>query len=115
MKKAIALFGLLGLVGCFLPLAAGFSTFDLRHFDALQTYLILAAFAVPMIAGLADKTVVASIVGTIAFGYFLFKFGTGVFDLVIHASIGGKMMGVAGVGGFAASLLGFAEGRKQAA
>jgi hypothetical protein len=115
MKKAIALFGLLGLVGCFLPLVPGFSMFDLRHLDSWQTYLLMAAFAAPMVAGLADKTVVASIVGTLGFGYLIFKFGTGVFDLVLHASIGGKMMAVAMVGGLACSLLGFAEARGKTA
>jgi len=113
MKKAIALFGVLGLVGCFLPLVAGISMFDLRHLDALQTYLILAAFAAPMIAGLADKATVASVVGTIGFGYCLYKFGLDVFDLVLHAGLGGKLMGVAAIGGFACALLGFAEGRKR--
>ena len=33
MKRAFALFGLIGLVGCFLPLVPGFSLFDARAFD----------------------------------------------------------------------------------
>ena len=111
MKKAIALFGLLGLVGCFLPLAPHVSWFDFHNFDWV-VWLVIAAFAVPMIAGFADKTAVASVVGCVCFGYILFKFGTGTIDLVLHASIGGKMMAVAAAGGLGASLLGFAE-RKE--
>jgi hypothetical protein len=113
MKKAIALFGLLGVVGCFLPLVAGISMFDLRHLDAWAVYLVLAAFVTPMIAGLSDKTAIAAAVGTLGFGYVLYKFGFDTLDLVLEAGIGGKMMAVAAVGGFACSLLGFAE-RKQA-
>jgi hypothetical protein len=113
MKKAIALFGVLGLVGCFLPLVAGISLFDLRHVDALPVYLMLGAFAAPMVAGLAEHTRAAAIAGTIGFGYVLYKFGFDIFDLVIDAGIGGKLMAVAAVAGFGAALLGFAE-RKQA-
>ncbi len=113
MKKAIALFAVLGVVGCFLPLIGGISMFDLRHMDALPVYLMLAAFAAPMCAGLADKTAVAAIVGTIGFGYVLWKFGLDTLNLVLDASIGGKMMGVAAVGGFACSLLAFAEARAK--
>ena len=111
MKKAIALFGVLGVVGCFLPLIGGISMFDLRHLEALPVYLLLAAFAAPMIAGLADKTAIASIIGTIGFGYVLYKFGFDTLDLVLEAGIGGKMMAVAAVGGFASSLIGFAENK----
>jgi hypothetical protein len=114
MRKAIAAFGVLGLVGCFLPLVGGISMFDLRHVDALPVWLLVAAFAAPMIAGLADHTRVAAVVGTIGFGYVLYKFGTDTLNLVLDASIGGKMMGVAAVAGFACALLGFAEKRTTA-
>ena len=38
-----------------------------------------------------------------------YKMGFDVFDLLIHASIGGKAMGVAAIGGFLTSLGSFAE------
>lgn len=110
MRKAIALFAALGVVGCFLPLQGGwFSFFDLRHFDAFPVYLVVLAFLAPLVAGLADRTRVAAAVGAFGFGYLLFKFGFGTTDLVLHGGIGAKMMGVGAVGGFACSLLGFAE------
>ena len=87
--------------------------FDIREADALAVYLLIGAFLAPMIAGLSDKTSVAAAVGTIGFGYVLYKFGFNTLDLVLEGGIGGKMMGVAAVAGFACSLLGFAE-RKQA-
>jgi hypothetical protein len=114
MRKAIALFGLLGLVGCFLPIIGSMSMFDLREVDAIAIYLLIGAFLAPMIAGFADKTVTASMVGTVGFGYVLYKFGFSTLDLVLDGGIGGKMMGVAAVAGFACSLLGFAEQRKHA-
>ena len=108
MKRSIFGFALLGLVGCFLPLMAGASWFDMRHFDAGWTvWLVVAAFALPAFIGASrdesDRT--AAIVGAACFGYLIYKFRTGVFDLVVHASIGGIMMGVAVIGGFACSLL----------
>lgn len=112
MRKAIAAFGVLGLVGCFLPLVGGISMFDLRHLDALPVWLLVLAFAAPMLAGLADSAVM--IVGAFGFGYVLFKFGFDTVNLVLDAGIGGKMMGVAAVAGFASSLLGFAEKRTTA-
>lgn len=112
MKKTFALFGLLGLVGCFLPIAFGVSLFDARHGgDALQVYLIMAAFAVPMFLGFADKLYpAASLIASGCFGYLLWKFGLGgTKDLVFHGSIGGILMGVSVVAGLVTSLGSLAE------
>lgn len=116
MKRTIFALGLLGLVGCFLPIAANISWFDMRHFDPGWTvWLVVAAFALPTIVAASktesDRT--AAILGTACFGYLVFKFRDGVLDLVIHASIGGIMMGIAIVGGFAASLLTLAASRDR--
>ncbi|HEY5950119.1 MAG TPA: hypothetical protein VIV40_31705 [Kofleriaceae bacterium] len=115
MKRSILAFGLLGLVGCFLPLVAGLSWFEIRHFDQGWTvWAVLAAFAIPTFVGASssetDRT--AALVGTACFGYLAYKFGTGVFDLVVHASLGGIMMGVAVVGGLASSLLALSGSRR---
>ena len=116
MKRTISLFGILGLVGCFLPLIAGLSWFDVRHLDAGWTvYMVLAAFALPAYVGAAksENEAAAALVGTASFGYLAYKFGTGVFDLVVHASIGGMMMGVAVIGGLATSLLALAAAKSR--
>jgi len=114
VKRTILLFGLLGLVGCFLPLVVGVSWFEMRHFDpGWSVWLVIAAFAVPtFVAAGADDTRLAAIVGTGSFGYLAIKFGTGLFDLLVHASLGGMMMGAAVVGGLASSLLAFAAPRR---
>jgi hypothetical protein len=114
VKRTIFLFGLVGLVGCFLPMIVGVSWFEMRHFDpGWSVWLVIAAFAFPtFVAAGADDTRVTAIVGTASFGYLLAKFGTGVLDLIVHASIGGMMMGVAAIAGLASSLLAFGAPRR---
>jgi len=111
MKRAFAIFGLVGLVACFLPMLPGISLFDLRAFDALGVYTMMAAFAVPMILGLATKLPAAAKAGAVGcFAYLLFyKMGFSVWDFVVHGSIGAKAMGVAAIGGLVTSLGSFAE------
>ena len=115
MKRAFALFGLLGLVGCFLPLVPGFSLFDARHFDLIGVLLVIAAFAVPLVLGTTDKLHPgASIVAIGCFGYLLvWKFGVDVLDLIWHGSIGGKAMGVAAIGGLLTSIASLAEPKRS--
>ena len=113
MKRLIAVFGLVGLVGCFLPLAVGISLVDFRHLEAWPIYLIVAGFLVPTVAALTDKlTPMRCLVALIGFGYVAVKFNTGIWDLVVHADIGGKMIGVAAIGGLLASLASFGESRE---
>ena len=110
MKRIVSFFGVLGLLGCFLPLVPGLSWFELRHLDGWTVYLVFAAFALPAYVGAikGQNDGAAALVGSASFGYLAYKFGTGVFDLVFHASIGGMMMGVAVIGGLATSLLALA-------
>ena len=109
VKRFIFGFGLLGLIGCFLPLALGLSLIDMRHFDSgWHVWLILAAFALPTYVGAAksEGDAAAAVVGTASVGYLFYKFGFhGTFDLVFHASIGGIMMGAATLVGLTLSLL----------
>lgn len=116
MKRSLFAFGVLGLVGCFLPLVAGLSWFELRHLDQGWTvWLVMAAFAVPAYVGAArdESQRTAAIVSTVSFGYLAYNFNTSVFDLVFHGSIGGIMMGVALLGGLASSLLGLSVAKKR--
>jgi hypothetical protein len=115
MKRSIFAFGVLGLVGCFLPMAIALSWFDLRHFDLTwRMWTVLAAFAAPVIVGASkdESERTAAIVGSVSFGYLAYVFGTGVFSLILHASIGGIMMGVAIIGGLASSLLALGNAKR---
>jgi len=115
MKRALLGLGLLGLVGCFLPLVLGMSWFEMRHFDAGWTvWLVMAGFAVPAIIGASDGELDRSdaIAATVSFGYLGYKFNTDTLDLLFHASIGGIMMGVALICGLSYSLLALAATKK---
>jgi len=113
MKRTFGLFALLGFLGCFLPLAFGLSLFDFRHGDTTGFYLILAAFAVPMVIGFSDKlTSLGSLIAIGCFGYLLvWRFGFDTWDLIIHAESGGKAMGFAALAGFVTSVLSLAEAK----
>lgn len=109
MKRIILGLAVLGLVGCFLPLLPGLSLFDLRHFDeGWHVWLVVGAFALPayVAACNTEGEKATALAGCAGFGYLAYKFGTGVFDLVIHASIGGILMGVAIIAGLAVSVAG---------
>ena len=71
----------------------------------------MAAFAVPMVLGFAGKLPTAGKVAALGcFAYMLFyKMGFDVFDLLMHAWIGGKAMAVAAIGGTVTALGSFAE------
>jgi hypothetical protein len=114
MKRIIGLFGLLGLVGCFLPIIPGLSLFDMRHFDALQVYLMIGAFVVTVAVGFGTDRLSAglTLLAMGCFAYILYKFGFEILDLLRFTSIGGIMMGVGAVGGFIACLASFTESRK---
>ena len=111
MKRTISVLGLVGLVGCFLPMVLGFSLFDLREGNWLRVISLLGAFAIPAALALADKvTTGARLLAAACFGYVLWTFGLrGVFDLVVHGSIGGIAMGAATVLGLIVSLASLSE------
>jgi hypothetical protein len=115
MKRNIALLGLAGLVGCFLPLVPGLSLFDLRHFaEGWSAWLVMAAFATPAYVGATTKNdVVAGLAGLVSFGYLAIKFGTGTFHLIFHAASGGILIGVAIIAGLCASVAALAVQTKR--
>ena len=105
MKKTFALFGLIGLIGCFLPMFLGFSLFNAREGSWFEVMLIITAFAIPMFLGFADKLhPAASLIAAGCFGYIVWRFGFDIKDLIIHGEIGGKAMGLSALLGLATSL-----------
>ena len=116
MKRALAVFGLLGLVGCFLPvMVGGESIFELRHFDWVRVILMFSAFGFPLLAGLqrGPTTVGTALTGLGCFGYVVVKFRFGLWDLLSTGEAGGKMIAIAAVGGLLASVAALAL-RKRA-
>ncbi len=113
MKRGFALFALIGLLGCFLPLLPGLSLFELRQVDAIEVYLMLAGFTVPLILALGDKmTPGTSTIVVVCFGYVLWTFGIGgIWDLLVHSSLGGKAIAIGAIGGLVTGLGSFADDR----
>lgn len=108
MKRPLLIVGLLGLVGCFLPFFLGVSWFEMRHFDEGWTvWLVMLAFAIPAFIGASSDDIgkPEALVTAGCFAYLAYKFNIDVFSLLFHASIGGILMGVAMLAGFALSAL----------
>ena len=114
MKRALAVFGVLGLVGCFLPvMVGGESVFDLRHFDVVRVILMFAAFGFPLLFGLqpGPSTIGAALTGLGCFGYLVAKFRLGLWDLLIDGDAGGKLIAIAATAGLLASVAALARSR----
>jgi hypothetical protein len=103
MRRYLIGFALLGLIGCFLPVIGGtsISLLDLHHLT-WRAWLIAAAFAAPVVAAWRRSAVV--LVSAISFGYLGLRLGPRSADLVLYAGIGGKLIGVAVVGGIIATI-----------
>lgn len=114
MKRYILLFGLLGLVGCFLPIAGGITLFDLRHFR-FGAWLVVLAFVLPVLVAWRGNTAATVLAGSAGFGYVGWRLGPRAVDLILHAGIGGKLIGVAIIGGVLATIGAFLESRRARA
>lgn len=117
MKRLVLVFGLIGFIGCFLPMLGELSWFDLRHFDEGWTvWLVIAAFALPTVLGFSKSMRLADAAGaTTGFGYVLWKFHGDLWNLIFHTAIGGMMMGIAAVVGFLVSLGALVQAAKSKA
>jgi hypothetical protein len=107
MKRLLLAFGVIGFVGCFLPMIGDLSWFDLRHADGGWTvWLVIAAYAVPALVGASKAPLKsADALGALgAFGFIVWKFHGDLWNLIFHTAIGGMMMGIAAVLGLVASL-----------
>jgi hypothetical protein len=104
MKRLALVFGILGLVGCFLPFVLGISFWDLRAAEGgWRVYLVLAAFTAPVLASQATKA--GALLGLAGFGYVAWRvFGSDVLTFVRHGSIGALLMIAGAYGGLVSSV-----------
>jgi hypothetical protein len=116
MKRYLLLFGTLGLVGCFLPIVRGthLTLFDLRHFT-WGAWLVVLAFLAPVVVACRGNTASTVLAGIAGFGYVGWRIGPHAARLVIHGGIGGKLIGVAVIGGVIATLGALLESRVERA
>ena len=107
MKRLGIAFGILGILGCFLPFVLGISFWDLRNADGgWHVYLVLAAFAAPVLASQTTKA--GALLGLAGFGYVAWRvFGTDVLTVLRHGSLGAILMVVGAFGGLLAATSAF--------
>lgn len=105
VKNYILTFAVIGLIGCFLPLVGGSSVslFDLHHLT-WRAWLIVGAFAAPALVAWRGTPASAALVALAGFGYLGLRLGPHSADLVLRAGLGGKLIGVAVVGGLIATI-----------
>ncbi len=100
--------GLMGVVGCFLPMAPGMSYFETRHFDAGNAYVVLVGFATALAIGLMGMSRGMqrwmSVVSIAAFAFVVFAVRPGLVEF-LKAGIGTKLIGVAALAGLAIAIL----------
>jgi hypothetical protein len=112
VKFGVLVAGIVGLVACFLPFVSGegisFSWWDMHHFDMAQTLLVMAGFglgagvAAASLKGMARGAAITSLVG---FGYVIFKFRGLNIDMLVHGSMGARLMEISAIAGIACALL----------
>ncbi|HEU0030655.1 MAG TPA: hypothetical protein VFQ53_08480 [Kofleriaceae bacterium] len=107
MKRYVLVFSALGLVGCFLPLVTwrgtSISVFDLRY-ASWRPYVTMLAFALPALIAWRGTSRATAKAGFVCFGYLALKLGPKALDLVLRAGLGGKLIGIAVVGGVLATI-----------
>ncbi|MBA3503754.1 MAG: hypothetical protein M4D80_10695 [Myxococcota bacterium] len=108
LKFGVVVCGLLGLVGCFLPMMSGISFFDTRNFDAANFYIIAAGYAAAAVMGAMGIAKGMqrwmSIIAIVGFSVVLLRMRGEVVEL-LQAGIGAKLMGVAALAGLALAIL----------
>ena len=118
IKFAVLACGLLGLIGCFLPMVSAegmsISFWDVHKApgEGVQVYLVMAGYALAAVMGAMGAAKgfkrpqgIAALVG---FAFVIFKFRGGFFDL-LHAAIGAKLMFIAAIAGVVVSALALAK------
>jgi hypothetical protein len=108
LKFGVVACGLLGVVGCFLPLTAGFSLFDTREFDAANFYIIAGAYASALVMGAmgVHKGMQRwmAIVAIVGFSVVILRMRGELIEL-LKAGIGGKLMGISALAGLVLAIL----------
>lgn len=112
-KLGVLIFGAVGLLGCFLPLASeqglSMSLWDMHSLAMGQTLMVLLGFALPLVMGvLALKGSMQrwqAIVSIAGFAFVIFKFRGGFIDLITHGAIGAKLMGIAAIVGLVSAIV----------
>lgn len=108
LKFGVFVCGVLGLVGCVLPLAPGLSFFGTRSFDAANVYIIMAGYAAAMTMGALGIAKGMqrwmSIIAIVGFSMIVLRMRGEMIDL-LKAEIGAKLMGIGALAGLILAIL----------
>jgi hypothetical protein len=108
LKFGVVVCGLVGLVGCFLPMIGSFSFFDARHHDAAHFYIVAIGFGSAALMGAMGfangMRRWMSVIAIVAFSVVLLRMRGEVVEL-LKAGIGAKLMGSAALAGLALAIL----------
>ena len=113
LKLGVLLCGVVGLIGCFLPMMSGegisVSLWDAHSADMGGVLMVLIGFglgaamgAMAMKAGMQRWQAIVALLG---FALVLVKLRSGFFDMIAHGAIGAKLMGLAALAGAVLSAL----------
>jgi hypothetical protein len=107
IKRLVALCAVVGLVGCFLPLASrhglSISFFTLRRAPghALDVWAVVFGFLAPLVAASsAARARTVALVATAGFGVVIWTLGFGLLDIAF-TSLGGMAMTAGALAGIA--------------
>jgi hypothetical protein len=109
MKRAILIFGAMGLIGCFLPMYYDYdgpdacSWWQMRHEAPALVYSVIAAYAVATLVGLRGRRITRSLaaVATLAFAGIIYALWP---PIPIFVLVGWYLMVIGAFGGCLVSL-----------
>lgn len=108
MKLGVVVCGVIGLVGCFLPMVSGVSFFDMRAIAPAHVFVTMGGFATALVMGaLGIAKGMArwiSVIAIVGFGVVVLKMRGEVLDM-LKAGIGAKLMGIAAYAGLVFAIL----------
>jgi hypothetical protein len=115
LKFGVLACGLLGLIGCFLPMISGggesVSFFKMRELiGSGQVFMVMAGYAAALVMGAmaAAKPPMQrwqGIVAIVGMAWVVFKMRDGFMKLITDGAIGAKLMGISAIAGLVFAIL----------
>ena len=108
LKFGVVLCGVIGLVGCFLPLSHGVSFFGTRAFDAANVYIIMIGFAAAL--GMGALGVVQgmqrwmAIIAIVGFSMIVMRMRGDIIEL-FKLGVGAKLIAAGALAGLVLAIL----------
>lgn len=115
LKFGVLAFGLLGVIGCFLPMESlggrSVSFFGMKALmGAAQVYIVMSGYVLALVMGAlaAAKPPMKrwqGVVSMLGFAFVMFKLRDGFTDFITDGAIGAKLMGISAIAGLVVAIL----------